>query len=212
MDLDVRFRFPWSGLVAGPSMSGKTEWAMKLVENIGEMSTVNPDVILWHYSEWQPAYDKLRSIVTFQEGLPDLQALRNDSRNKLLIIDDMLDEYSKAPTELTALFTKVVHHASCSVLHLVQSVFYKNLRIARTNASFLVLFRNLSDSLSISSLARQMYPRRTKFFCEAYDDATKKEFGYLLVDTARGTDDRLRLRTDIFHPAGEVCMVYLPKV
>jgi hypothetical protein len=43
----------------------------------------------------------------------------------------------------------------------------------------MVLFKNLTDVSQIMALAHQMYPRRTHFFLEAFDQATQNIFGTL---------------------------------
>ena len=47
----------------------------------------------------------------------------------------------------------------------------------------------------------------------AYQDATGRPHGYLVVDMTPTTPDHLRLRTDVFHTIGEGgIVVYMPKV
>jgi hypothetical protein len=54
-----------------------------------------------------------------------------------------------------------------------------------------------------------MYPGCWRFLVEAYNDATARPHGYLLLDLKPGTEDRLRVRTDIL--PGEVDIVYIEK-
>ena len=42
-----------------------------------------------------------------------------------------------------------------------------------------------------------MYPSRRNFLLQKFDDATKRPYGYLLVDLKPTTPDSLRLRTDV---------------
>ena len=74
------------------------------------------------------------------------------------------------------------------------------------NAHYIVAFKNPRDVTQIATLAKQMYPGSTKYMIEAYQDATSKPFGYLLIDLKPQTDERIRLRTNIF--PGEVNYVY----
>ncbi len=211
MDVDLRFKHPFSAVVAAASMGGKTSFVSRLVENFGEMCTVKPDRIIWCYSEWQQSYDKIIQIpgVDMVEGLPDIQDLRNDPRSKLLICDDLMAELSKSPI-LTTLFTRGCHHWSTSIIMLVQNVFYSNLRNARINTTYIVIFKSPGDKVGITTLARQLYPGKTKYFMQAFADATSIPYGYLLIDLTQTMDDKLRLRTGIF--PGETCFAYLPKV
>jgi len=54
-----------------------------------------------------------------------------------------------------------------------------------------------------------MYPKRSQFAVDAYKDATREPYSYLLVDLRPEQDDDLRLRTNIF--PGETHYVYIAK-
>ncbi len=211
MDVDLRFQHPFSAVVAAASMGGKTTFVSRLVEKIEDMCTVKPDRIIWCYSEWQDGYNKIMQIqgVEMVEGLPDASDLRNDKSNKLLICDDLMVELSKSPI-LTTLFSRGCHHWRTSVILLVQNVFYSNLRNARINTSYIVIFKSPGDKVGITTLARQLYPGKTKYFMQAFADATSVPYGYLLIDLTQSMPDTLRLRTGIF--PGDTCIAYLPKV
>jgi len=45
---------------------------------------------------------------------------------------------------------------------------------------------------------RDIYPKTSEFAVEAYKDATREPYSYLLVDLRPEQDDDLRLRTNIF--------------
>ena len=50
------------------------------------------------------------------------------------------------------------------------------------NSHYMITFKNPRDSLGISTLTRQMYPHNTNFLLQSFQDATKKPYGYLLLD------------------------------
>jgi len=109
------------------------------------------------------------------------------------------------------LFTKGSHHRNVSVVYLTQNLFPKN-KFARTmslNAHYMVLFKNPRDATQFANLARQIYPKRSQFAVEAYKDATREPYSYLLVDLRPEQDDDLRLRTTIF--PGETHYIYIAK-
>jgi len=54
-----------------------------------------------------------------------------------------------------------------------------------------------------------MYPTRWRFAVEAYKDATREQYSYLLVDLRPDEDEELRLRTNVF--PGEKHYVFIPK-
>jgi len=66
------------------------------------------------------------------------------------------------------------------------------------NARYMILFKNPRDVSQFANLARQMYPKTSQFVVEAYRDATREPYSYLLVDLRPEQDEELRLRTNIF--------------
>ena len=66
------------------------------------------------------------------------------------------------------------------------------------NTHYMALFKNPRDAKQITHLGNQMYPGKAKFFQEAFDLATEKPFGYLLLDFKQDTPKALRVRGDIF--------------
>jgi hypothetical protein len=111
------------------------------------------------------------------------------------------------------LFTKLSHHRNVSVVFITQNLFHKNkfVRTMNLNTHYIVMFRNPRDASQVAILARQMYPDNSQFVVEAYEDATKEPYGYLLIDLKPDTDDRYRIRTKIFLDDPRQ-YAYLPKV
>jgi len=145
--------------------------------------------------------------VTFHHGLPDIDDF--DGREPtLLIIDDLMQESNESVANL---FTKGSHHRNISVVFLAQNLFPKN-KFARTmslNAHYMILFKNPRDASQFANLARQMYPKSSQFAVEAYKDATREPYSYLLIDLRPEQDEDLRLRTNIF--PRETHYVYVSK-
>ena len=54
-----------------------------------------------------------------------------------------------------------------------------------------------------------MYPGKAAFMIEAFKDATKMPYTYLLVDLKADTEEQFRLCTNVF--PGETTYVYGPK-
>ena len=65
------------------------------------------------------------------------------------------------------------------------------------NSHYMVIFRHPRDSLGISTLAKQMFPKHTNYLMEAFDDATSEPCGYLMIDCHQLTPENMRLRTNI---------------
>ena len=204
------FNHPFTLTIAGPTSSGKTHWVKKLVKNIDTLIKPTPQEVVWCYGEYQNSYIEMQTWpnFTFCEGFPDLEVLKsNKSVRKLLIIDDLM--HAKKQDKLSEIYTKASHHWNLSVINLVQNLFYGGLRTSRINSHYLCLLKNPSDQLAISTLAKQLYPKNSKHFIEAYTNATLQPYSYLLVDLHQLTDESFRLRTKVF--PGELQVVYVAK-
>ena len=60
-----------------------------------------------------------------------------------------------------------------------------------------MLFKNPRDNLQILILAKQMYPGKTDFFLNQYEEAVKRPFGYVLIDLKTTSQDNCRLRINV---------------
>ena len=214
MDANLKFKHPFTCIVAGPTGSGKTSFCIKLVHNLDTLCTESQfkGGITWCYSQITAVprhhLDKLGLNITYQEGLPETygNALGAPS---LIILDDLLNQvYSK---DVCDLFTKGSHHRNISVLLLTQNVFHQgsNCRDISLNAKYLVLLKNVRDKNQFLYLARQAYPENSQSLYTAYRDATRHPHGYFILDFAQDTDDRLRFRTNVF-PDEYPPIVYAP--
>jgi hypothetical protein len=206
--MDVRLKHPFTCAVARPTGCGKTQFIFRLIRHASQVIDPPPQKIVYCYGEFQPLFSEFPDV-EFQEGLPDVG--RFDGRYRcLLILDDLMNE---ANQNVCDLFTKLSHHRDVSVVFVTQNLFHRN-RFVRTmnlNTHYLVLFKNPRDANQVSVLARQMYPGRSKFVVEAYKDATKNPYGYLLIDLRPETDESYRIRTNIF-PDDDRQYAYVPKV
>ena len=148
----------------------------------------------------------LRSVpnIHFVEGVPsDLESMINPSKRNLLVIDDLMQEFSNDP-RITSLFTKGCHHRNLSVIFILQNIFHrgKELRDMSLNCH--------CHSSQINHLAKQMFPGHAKYMQESFQDATSRPYGYLVCDLKPETPTVFRLRTNIF--LGETQFAYVRKV
>jgi len=197
---------PFTSVLCGPTGCGKTRWIFRLIENADKMISPPPTKIVYCYGEYQALFATYPQV-EFNEGLPDVSKF-DGAQPVLLIIDDLMDETN---ADVEKIFTRMSHHRNISVVYITQNMFPKN-KHARTislNAHYMILFKNPRDAGQFAVLARQMYPNGSQFAVEAYKDATGAPYGYLLVDLKPDTDERFRLRTNVF--PGELTNVYLKK-
>lgn len=199
---------PFGALLVGPSSCGKTYFLKLLLNKHTEIIQPPIDKVVWFYSIYQPLYDEIPNV-TFVEGFPTDYKSYLGTRT-LFILDDLIAEYGNSK-ELVAMYTKVSHHLNISIFTITQNIFHKGpaYREISLNSHYMFLFKNRRDVTQITHLGRQLYPRKTKYFLEAYDDATKRPYGYLLVDLKTTTDEKFRLRTNIL--SDELMCVYQPK-
>ena len=204
--MDVRFRHPFTCIVAGPTGSGKTVFTFKLIEEAQEMISPPPERIMYCYGEYQAVFSNYPQV-EFIEGLPDLSEFDGKQRI-LLIIDDLMRE---AGDSVEKIFTKMSHHRDISVIFLTQNLFFqsKNFRTMSINSKYLVVFMNPRDASQIATLGQQMFPNNKKFLVDAFRQATEEAHGYLLIDLHQETPQKYRIRSHIFDKDRQY--VYVPK-
>jgi len=56
------------------------------------------------------------------------------------------------------------------------------MRTISLNVQYIALFKDPRDSGQFVHLAKQLYPHNSRYALDAYIDATKEPYGYLLLD------------------------------
>ena len=191
--------------IAGPSQCGKTSLVEKIVNLRDEIFSEKISKVFW-YCSYMPT-NKINNV-TYLVGLPNDISDRIIP-NCLVILDDFMHELSNSHT-LTALMTKAVHHLPMTLIYITQNFFQKSndTKTRRLNTNYLILFKNPQDKTQIDYISRQMYPKDKVFLSFAFEDATKKPYSYLLIDSNQTTNDEVRVRTNICKD-GEM-IVYVP--
>lgn len=135
------------------------------------------------------------------EGLDNLSDLKTDGKNRLIIIDDLLNDLSDS-SAVSDLYAKFSHHLNYSVVILIQNLFNKGkfFRTVSLNVQYLWILKSVRDSSIITTLGKQM--GCAKFLKDCYEQATSQPWGYLMVDLKPGSIDKFRFRAQIFdHPS-----------
>ena len=204
--------------VSGCSQSGKTTFVAKLLKHLSAMFTGStPKKVLYCFSLYQPLFDDIQQTVpdiTFQQGIPTLEELdcyiKDNDKDLILILDDLIHDIVQCK-ETQLLFTQYAHHRNITIIYMTQNLFMQG-KYARTialNTHVYVVFRNFRDASSIKTLAQQINPGRPQHLTDAFQDATSCKYGYLVIDLGPHTNDKLRLRTNIF--PDDKTVIYLPK-
>jgi len=210
---DNIFKHPFTCMLAGPTMSGKTTILTKILANRSTLIDKNINRIIYCYARWQGSYDKMKlenPIIEFVEGLPEIDLIDGE-QNNLMILDDLMDQCEKDKSILN-LFTTDSHQKSISVFLITQNLFSQG-KFSRTiglNCHYLFLLNNPRDQSQIYFLSRQMYPQNSKFLVECYADAVENQkFGYLFIDLKQSTKKNHRVQAGVL--SGEERIIYQTK-
>ena len=68
--------------------------------------------------------------------------------------------------------------------------------------NYIVAFKNPRDKLGLKNLLFQAFPNRWKDVMEVFDRATRRPFGYIMLDLHPASDDRMRVFADLRHKEG----------
>lgn len=203
--VDASIKHPSTIIIAGQSGSGKSYFTRELLMNKYTLSPNPPKRVVFVYKEWQPLYDKMKKEKIVDEficGMPnddDIKKVMNKYKDvgSIMVFDDLMSDIGKT---MSNCFTVYSHHLNCTVVLLIQSLFLesKSYKTCSLNAHYIVLMKNKRDGASVSYLARQISPYNTRYITEAYLHATQRPYSYLLFDLRQETNDKIRLRSNIF--------------
>ncbi len=200
-----RFRHPFTCRVAGPSGCGKTVLVKNIIEHFREVIVFKDPVpilkVIWAYGvEGAVNYAQFPEVeIKYSEGLPSTDEIKG---YHLLIIDDLMSELANS-TDLSQLFTRG-RHLDISTIFLVQNALPqgREMRNVNLNTNYLILFNNPNNADQTEIMARRMYPKQSKYFMEAFNDATSMPYGYIRRDNTTLTPNKFRLQTNIIPVSG----------
>lgn len=212
----IKFKHPFTLILAGPSGCGKTTFVCNLLLNLSENIDISIQKIHWCYAEQnaKPSFDCQQKNLQFiyHIGIPDTFTNENNAPI-LIILDDLMSETAN-DARISELFTKGSHHRNISIILITQNIFHKgsHTRDISLNAKYIVLFKNPRDQAQFNYLARQIYPENSRDLTNVYKTSTEKPHSYLLIDLTQSTNDLLRFRADIFNSYGCICYTNKKKV
>jgi hypothetical protein len=206
---ELEFRHPFTALVAGSTGSGKTHFVREILANYQLTTSIKKQrlKVLWAYGQHQELYNQSIAPnveVSYYDGVPTDTVL-DEMKPDIIVCDDLMVEISKSD-QVADIFTKKSHHMNISIFFIVQNLFFqgKTMRTISLNSQYIILLKSARDKQQIAALGRQLYPTKSTFFVDVYNDATSQPFGYLLIDLHPSTRDNLRLRTRIIPIKGEL--------
>ena len=183
--------------IVGPTLSGKTWFITKLIDNSKTVFDTLPRYVYWFYGIKTELHDLLvnKKYVMIQ-GLPTNFDFIEP--NSIVVIDDLMNSADKHK-EVTNLFLQHAHHKKLFVIFVMQNLFHQSQesRDRVLNCHYLVLFRNWRDMKQISWLSQQIYPHKKNYLVDIFNDATNEgDHPYLFIDSYPTTPSFLRLRTN----------------
>lgn len=205
--MGIKFKHSSTYLLSGPTGSGKTSFIKKFLQERERLIDTPIEEVIYCLPEGQLVDDSI-PYTKLHRGVPDI-SLFKDQKPRIVVLDDLL---SSVDANVVELFIRGSHHFNLSVVFVVQNLFSKNkgCREISLNSHVIVLFSNPRDKQQISVLARQISPENPRFISEAYTDATRKPYGYLVLDLHQVTPEEYRFRTNIFSTEYPHNVVYIP--
>lgn len=205
--MSFKFKHSATYLLSGPIGSGKTSFIKKFLKERNRLINKYIEEVVYCLPEGQ-IVDTAIPYTKLHRGVPDISMFK-DLKPRIVILDDLL---SSVDAKVVELFIRGSHHYNLSVMFVVQNLFSKNkgVRDISLNSHVIVLFSNPRDKQQIQTLARQISPENPRFICDAYTDATKKPYGYLVLDLHQLTPEEYRVHTNIFLNEFPQNIVYAP--
>lgn len=211
---DVRFKTPFTSLLAGPSQSGKSSFVFNFLRTRHELMDMPTSNIIYFYSQWQQSFsvfEKEGIVTKWINELPTLDMLKEETEaykeaeGSIVIVDDFMQQVNG---DISDLFTVLCHSYHISVFLLSQNVFPQNpmFRNISLNSTYIILFKNPRDSSQIMNYAKQFAPGNTKWVVDAYRACTRSAYSYMLFDHHQKTEERIRVRSNIFPSQWPMCV------
>lgn len=217
---DARIAPPFGMIVAGPTMSGKTSFLLRLIDNMDRLLTRQFDYIVWFYGEYNDSIryidNNYRNKITTVQGLPEnfndyiSRTGKNGEKLYGLHIYDDLMQSATDDNQLLELATTKCQHNSISWIIVLQDLFFKSKnRVSLLRcAHYYVIMNNPLDRSIAEYIAQKVMPKRRKDFMSMFDLATETPHGYLFIDGRQSTPNCARYRTHIFDKCQSV---FVPK-
>jgi len=197
---DFKFFHPSTTIIGGMTHSGKTVFVKLLLRNWENLIRVNIKTlkVLWCYGVSESVnVENIKNVsIEYYRGIPKIDEIKKMSPH-LIILDDLMDDIS---IDVKNLFTRESHHLKISVIFIVQNIFNQNkhMRTISLNSHYIILMKGLRNTQQVGHLGKQIFPNKSKELINAFRDATKNPYGYLVIDLHPQSKDEYRLKTRIF--------------
>ena len=212
-------------LVAGPSLSGKSQFLSQLIEYRQQLFDTDFDRIVYSSpnatSGAQFKYvESLRKFFTDIEIISDLPDpvklnLTSDGSHTLILVDDHMTSWNNSPLALK-LLTIHSHHYNLSIAVTSHNLFAgsKYNKTLFRNYSEIVLLYARSDKLTLRTLGYQLFPEQPRILIRSMEwvenNLTDEQVKYLFIDISPLTHlpSNLIIRTNIFPRGGILSPIF----
>jgi len=194
-DKSLAFKTPMAMSVSGSSMSGKSEFLLKLIIHRKLMFDVEFARIIYCQPETlvlrhNPIFEKIKDVYPEAQlviGLPDVSALHLnlDVSPKLVLVDDQMTSFLNSES-MVHLLTVDCHHFNITTIFTLQNYFAQSKfgRSFSRNCTYRCIFYNRLDLTEIRTISTQIC-QQPKFLLESFE-FLRKEFpslpAYLVID------------------------------
>lgn len=194
-------------MICGASASGKTTFVVDFIKNLQQcFQEEQPQKIYYFYGIYQPLFTLLEKQygVDTRHGAPtvsDIDEITQQGVTALIILDDLMDVVTNN-LHLCKLFTEGCHHRKMCTMFLTQNLFHGG-RYARTiarNTHYFVFTKSPRNASTVAQLANQIFDKsnRTTVLHAYKDICAQDKKNVLLLDLHPHSDERFRIRTDVF--------------
>lgn len=209
---DLRFQTPFAMSISGPSMCGKSEFIVKLVENRHLLFDVEFQRVIYCEPEslalrHNPIFQRIKNSFATAElniGIPDIVKLNLTLTNEpvLLIVEDLMKPFLENEDMLN-LLTAGVHHHQITTLFSLQDYYHhsKHRLTFMKNCAYRVIFYNRLDLTEIRTISVQI-AHHPKFLIDSFE-FLKSEYPdqtpYIIFDgSGKSPLSNLFVRSQIF--------------
>ena len=192
-------------IVVGPTSSGKTTTVLNILKQ--RLIEPFPPNIIYLFGARQQFMDTWNHIegnpkIHFHEGL-QLEILDKYKTPKVLIIDDLMLEQSKA---LTQHFLSGSHHKQTTTIYIAHKIYMndENYRLLSNNAQYFIIMKNKRNRSELLTLARQILGEEASRVLDAYKTINSRPYGSVLLSLANQVPEELIVSIDWLTPCPTV--------
>jgi len=207
---NLQLKVPSTTCIYAQSKGGKTQLAIKIINNLKQVFDKPIHKIIYLYSIWQEAYNSIKPSTIFLTELDDVDAHIEEGLNHLLVLDDQLLRAVKRPQDIEQYFIQVAHHKSVCVIYCAQSPFVKQGSLIALNSDYICMYSFPRNMQLVKrwfmqvddSLANQLYQQYKEI-------VSSGPYKYLFISFHPSESPETRFRNSVF--ANEDTIIYKPR-